>query len=60
MIEIKAFFKWRKVESREEALKFAKYMYNKIRTTSDPVKMTALVNKIHVRGTVFTIDELRA
>lgn len=60
MIEIKAFYKWRKVESREEALKFAKCMYERIRTTSDPVKMAALVNKIHVRGTVFTVDELRA
>lgn len=60
MIEIKAFFKWRKVESREEALRFAKYMYERIRTTSDPVKRTELVNKINVRGTVFTVDELRA
>ena len=60
MIEIKAFFKWRKVESREEALRFAKYMYERIRTTSDPVKRTELVNQINVRGTVFTVDELRA
>lgn len=58
-IFIRATFTWAKAESRENALKFARIMFrNMVNGGSDEAKVKQ-INEQHVRGTRFTLEELR-
>ena len=58
-IEIRAHTKWAKAESREKALKFAKLLFRNMVNAGSDENRADLINKNHVRGTKFTLEELR-
>ena len=57
-IEIRAHMKWAKAESREMALKFARILFSRMVNLNDEAKVKQ-INEQHVRGTRFTLEELR-
>lgn len=58
-IFIRATFTWAKAESREKALKFARLMFRNMVNAGSDESRVKLINREHVRGTRFTLEELR-
>lgn len=58
-IEIRAHMSWAKAESRDKALKFARIMFRNMVNAGSDENRGKLINKNHVRGTKFTLEELR-
>lgn len=57
-IEIRATTTWAKADSRETALKFARLLFRRMVNLNDEAKVKQ-INEKHVRGTRFTLEELR-
>ena len=55
MIEVRAYFKW-KPATREQVLSFARWLLTCVR--GDEARVDR-INTRHVRGTSFTLEELR-
>ena len=49
---------WAKADSREKALKFARILFSRMVNLNDEAKVKQ-INEQHVRGTRFTLEELR-
>ena len=58
MIEIRAYFKW-KPATREKALAFARLLFRQMTCVRGDEARVAQTNTRHVRGTSFTLEELR-
>jgi len=58
-IEIRAHMKWAKAESREMALKFARILFRNMVNGGSDENRVKIINEQHVRGTSFTLEELR-
>lgn len=58
-IEIRAHTTWAKAESRDKALKFARLLFRNMPNVGSDENRVKMINEKHVRGTKFTLEELR-
>lgn len=58
-IEIRAHMSWAKAESRDKALKFARILFRNMVNGGSDENRLKIINEQHVRGTRFTLEELR-
>lgn len=58
-IEIRMTQTWAKAESREKALKFARILFRNMVNGGNDENRVKIINEKHVRGTSFTLEELR-
>ena len=58
-IEIRMTQTWAKAESREKALKFARILFRNMVNGGSDENRVKIINEKHVRGTSFTLEELR-
>lgn len=59
MIKIRAYFKW-KPATREQALAFARWLFRQMTCARGDEARVEKINTRHVRGTSFTLEELRS
>ena len=58
MIKIRAYFKWKQA-TREQALSFARWLFRQLTCIRGDEARVRQINTRHVRGTSFTLEELR-
>lgn len=58
-IEIRTHMSWAKAESRDKALKFARLLFRNMVNGGSDENRVKIINEKHVRGTSFTLEELR-